>query len=189
MTESRMGRIACVMAVAVCISGCLSHPVSETPALEGETLLETQRSILTGDELSPTTEQVLNVLDLAGHWGRDPRSTPEVILSTPGGWPDWVKRVACAELYYALARSDPDARAAQGYYLEAVVTAMSALREQVILSAAFDPRHHLLAAIYNRGLEIPANAAALRRQLLEMRRALDPEGDDPAMQDMVVIGH
>ena len=28
-----------------------------------------------------------------------------------------------------------------------------------------------------------------RRQLLEMRQKLDPEDDDPAMQDMVVVGH
>ena len=36
-----------------------------------------QRSVLTGDELSPTTQQVLNVLDLVerGVWGDDDPST------------------------------------------------------------------------------------------------------------------
>ena len=50
-------------------------------------------------------------------------------------------------------------------------------------------RYQVWLYLYPTGLEIPTNAAMLRRQLLEMRQKLDPEDDDPALQDMVVIGH
>jgi hypothetical protein len=43
--------------------------------------------------------------------------------------------------------------------------------------------------LYPTGLGIPFNAWMLRKELLEMRAELDPEDDDPAMQDMVVVGH
>jgi hypothetical protein len=152
MTQSKIGRLALVVVLVALTPACQSHPVSETPALQGETMQKAQQSILSGDKLSPTTEQVLNVLDLVDIWERDPRSTPDRIAAIPGGRPDWVKRVARAELFYALARNAADPREAQALYLEAVLTAAWAIRDQANLTAAFDPRHHLLAAIYNRGL-------------------------------------
>ena len=50
-------------------------------------------------------------------------------------------------------------------------------------------RYQIWIYLYPTGYSISLNAEALRRQLRQMREELDPEDDDPAMQDMVVIGH
>jgi pimeloyl-ACP methyl ester carboxylesterase len=42
---------------------------------------------------------------------------------------------------------------------------------------------------YPTGVPFIASAAELRRDLAQMRQALDPEGKDPALSDMVFVGH
>ena len=120
--------------------------------MQGETLLEMQRSVLTGEDLSSVTQQVLAVLDLVDDWEEDPAGTPDRISELPGGVPEWRKRVATTELYYALAKGASDPSAAHTLYLEAVLTALSAMEERLTITAAFDPGQRLLASIYNRGV-------------------------------------
>jgi pimeloyl-ACP methyl ester carboxylesterase len=43
--------------------------------------------------------------------------------------------------------------------------------------------------MYPTGTPILNSARELRRSLLEVRRELDPEGDDPAMENFVLVGH
>lgn len=50
-------------------------------------------------------------------------------------------------------------------------------------------RYQIWHYMYPTGSPILFNAADLREALAQVRRDLDPEGDDPAMQDMVLIGH
>ena len=111
-----------------------------------------QRSVLTGDELSPVTQQVLSVLDLSDMWEQDPSATPGRIVEMPGALPEWHKRVASTELYHALAKRASSPSQAHTLYLEAVLRARAAMAERLTIAAAFDPGQRLLAGIYNRGL-------------------------------------
>ena len=59
------------------------------------------------------------------------------------------------------------------------------IRGNARLRDAFQVWYH----VYPTGSPILHSAAELRGSLLDLRRKLDPRGDDPAMQDMVVVGH
>ncbi len=50
-------------------------------------------------------------------------------------------------------------------------------------------RYQLWYFIYPTGLGVPGSARLLRKDLLQTRRALDPNNDDPGFNNMVVIGH
>ena len=50
-------------------------------------------------------------------------------------------------------------------------------------------RYQVWLYFYPTGRPIPLNAASLRQRLYEIREDLDPEGDDPAMRNMVVLAH
>ena len=50
-------------------------------------------------------------------------------------------------------------------------------------------RYQIWGIIYNSGNPIPLSAMRLREALTEVRNDVDPEGKDPALDQMVVIGH
>ncbi len=50
-------------------------------------------------------------------------------------------------------------------------------------------RYQLWYFIYPTGMGVPGSARLLRKDLLETRRELDPNNDDPGFNNMVVIGH
>ena len=50
-------------------------------------------------------------------------------------------------------------------------------------------RYQLLGFEYSTGEPFLASAATLRRQLMEWRKYYDPQSSDPAMADIVLIGH
>ena len=85
-------------------------------------------------------------------WEENPSEIPGRISEMPGDLPEWRKRVASTELYYALAKRASSPSQAHALYLEAVLRARAAMAERLTIAAAFDPGQRLLAGIYNRGL-------------------------------------
>ena len=63
--------------------------------------------------------------------------------------------------------------------------AMNALTGDPVLRT----RYQLWYFIYPTGLAVPASARLLRKDLVETRQKFDPNGDDPGMNNLVVIGH
>ena len=63
--------------------------------------------------------------------------------------------------------------------------AMNAVEGDPVLRA----RYQLWYFIYPTGLAVPASARLLRKDLVETRRQFDPNGDDPGMNNMVIVGH
>ena len=50
-------------------------------------------------------------------------------------------------------------------------------------------RYQFMLYMYPTGVPIPIAAAGLRESLLEARQMYDPDGDDPAFDQMVLLGH
>lgn len=65
--------------------------------------------------------------------------------------------------------------------------------EQAMNAVIGDPllraRFQLWYFIYPTGLAVPSSARLLHKDLIETRREFDPNGDDPGMNNMVLIGH
>ncbi|MEO0649369.1 MAG: alpha/beta fold hydrolase [Planctomycetota bacterium] len=150
--QSSRSPLAFGLLATLLLCACASRPISERPAKQGEVLRELQRSIVTDDEVSALTQQVLDVHDLAESWERRPSETPEALLEVTSVVPIGRRRTALAELYFALGKSAKRPADALPLYVESVLTA----REQILESnsdiAAFDPEQQLLAVLYNWGL-------------------------------------
>jgi pimeloyl-ACP methyl ester carboxylesterase len=65
------------------------------------------------------------------------------------------------------------------------LNAINAIYSDEVLRENYQPWYFL----YPTGLPIPSTSAKLRESLDEAVEALDPEGDDPGMEHMVLIGH
>jgi len=63
--------------------------------------------------------------------------------------------------------------------------AINAIYADPVLRANYQPWYFL----YPSGMAVPATSWQLRRSLEEARAKLDPEGDDPGMNNMVMVGH
>ncbi len=65
--------------------------------------------------------------------------------------------------------------------------------EQAMNAVIGDPvlraRFQLWYFIYPTGLAVPSSARLLHKDLIETRREFDPNGDDPGMNNMVLVGH
>lgn len=63
--------------------------------------------------------------------------------------------------------------------------AINAIYADPVLRANYQPWYFL----YPSGMAVPATSWQLRKSLEEARAKLDPEGDDPGMNNMVMVGH
>ncbi|MCA9320756.1 MAG: alpha/beta hydrolase, partial [Planctomycetes bacterium] len=63
------------------------------------------------------------------------------------------------------------------------------LHNEIIGDPQLNTRFQVWSYLYPTGLSVWENAARLRRRLKALRHTLDPSGRDPAMRDMVVVGH
>jgi pimeloyl-ACP methyl ester carboxylesterase len=63
------------------------------------------------------------------------------------------------------------------------------LVNEIQVTPSLRDRYQIMCYRYPTGRPFPESAAVLRRQLKEYIQAYDPKGVDPAMQEMVVIGH
>lgn len=62
---------------------------------------------------------------------------------------------------------------------------INAIQADPVLRAHYQPWYFL----YPTGMAVPATSGRLRVSLEEARQKLDPEGDDPGMNNMVLVGH
>jgi hypothetical protein len=63
------------------------------------------------------------------------------------------------------------------------------MANELLGDPAIASRYQLWFFIYNSGNPIPLSAMRLRESLVAVRKDVDPDGKDPALNDMVVIGH
>ncbi len=63
------------------------------------------------------------------------------------------------------------------------------MANELLGDPAIASRYQLWFFIYNSGNPIVLSAMRLRESLQEVRKAVDPEGKDPALNQMVIIGH
>lgn len=63
--------------------------------------------------------------------------------------------------------------------------AINAIYADPVLRANYQPWYFL----YPSGMAVPATSWQLRQSLEDARERLDPEGDDPGMNNMVLVGH
>ena len=63
------------------------------------------------------------------------------------------------------------------------------MENELLGDPAIASRYQLWLFIYNSGNPIALSAMRLRESLIAVRKAVDPDGKDPALNQMVVIGH
>ena len=63
------------------------------------------------------------------------------------------------------------------------------MANELLGDPAIASRYQLWFFIYNSGNPIPLSAMRLRESLVAVRKDVDPDGKDPALNEMVVIGH
>ena len=63
------------------------------------------------------------------------------------------------------------------------------MANELLGDPAISSRYQLWFFIYNSGNPIALSAMRLRESLVEVRKDVDPDGKDPALNEMVVIGH
>jgi pimeloyl-ACP methyl ester carboxylesterase len=60
---------------------------------------------------------------------------------------------------------------------------------EILADPVLRDRYQLWYFLYPTGMPVPATAMRLRRSIDAAIRTFDPEGDDPALRDIVLIGH
>ncbi len=63
------------------------------------------------------------------------------------------------------------------------------MANELLGDPAIASRYQIWGIIYNSGNPIPLSAMRLREALTKVRHDVDPEGKDPALDQMVIIGH
>jgi pimeloyl-ACP methyl ester carboxylesterase len=60
---------------------------------------------------------------------------------------------------------------------------------EIYADPTLNARYQPVLFLYPTGLSVPASAAKLRQSLIRFRQTWDPNGTDPGMNNMVIVGH
>lgn len=60
---------------------------------------------------------------------------------------------------------------------------------EIYADPALNSRYQPVLFLYPTGLSVPASASKLRQSLIRFRQTWDPDGTDPGMNNMIIVGH
>ncbi len=146
-----------LLVAGLLVAGCAT-PVGVQRADPHDLRLELARSILTGDEPSSRSRQLLDRLALEDTWDDAPADALEAIRSGLGGPDEPERLLGLAELSFALADRSRDSL----WYRAAALAAYAYLfpEEGHAPPNAFDPGLRLAAELHNRGLALGLSSQA-----------------------------
>ncbi|HXZ86003.1 MAG TPA: hypothetical protein VEI82_10990, partial [Myxococcota bacterium] len=142
---------AACAALLIALPACLSIPVQVESADPADVEREVTANILTSDDPSQLSVQVLQRLDLYTLFLEDPTSALAKLHARLAGDGEGYSLFALSELSYTYAERTHD----RSYYLAAAVYAYALLFSQAqggIALAPTDPRLRVACELYNRGL-------------------------------------